>query len=331
MTDTATTGAARGPGRLARLRGLVLGHPVYATLLGCVLILILGETVSPGFASLKQIVAQLTVAAILALVAAGQGIVILSGREGIDLSVGSVMSLAALMAGDVMDGQNAMILPALLAAVGIGFAVGLFNGVGVTVMRIAPLVMTLGTAGVITGLLVVLTQGANSGSAAPALVRFVTKPVALGIPGVILVWALVILAMHLLLRRTRFGYALYAIGSNDRAAALAGIRVRLVRTLAFGVSGAFAGFAGFVLLGYTTSVFVAAGEQYILPSVIAVVIGGTLLSGGRGTYTGSAAGAAFLTFLTALLTAVSLSPADRQVVYGIVLIGFMILYGREKT
>lgn len=317
--------------RIARLRGAVLGNPIYATLLGCVLILILGEAISPGFASLRQIVAQLTIAAILALVAAGQGIVILSGREGIDLSVGSVMSLAALLSGNVMDGTNALIVPGMMVAVVTGFSVGLFNGVGVTMLRIAPLVTTLGTAGVITGLLVVLTQGATSGSAAPALTAFVTRPVLLGIPGVILVWAVLIVAMHLLLRRTRFGYALYAIGSNDRAAAFSGIRVRLVRTLAYAASGAFAGFAGFILLGYTSSVFVAAGEQYILPSVIAVVIGGTMLSGGRGTYSGAAAGAAFLTFLTALLTAMSLSPADRQVAFGVVLIGFMILYGREKV
>lgn len=315
-----------------RLRALVADNPVYATLMGCVLILVLGELASPGFASLRQIIAQLTVAAILALVAAGQGVVILSGKEGIDLSVGSVMSLAALLAGNVMDGNNAMIVPAMLVATAVGFGVGIFNGIGVTIVRIAPLVMTLGTAGVITGLLVVLTQGATSGSAAPALTAFITRPAVVpGVPGVILVWLLVIIAMHLLLRHTRFGYALYAIGANDRAAALAGTRVRLTRTMAYGVCGAFSGFAGFILLGYTATVFVGAGEQYVLPSVIAAVIGGTSLAGGRGNYAGTAAGAAFLTFLTAFLTAMALSPADRQVVFGIVLIAFMILYGREKA
>ena len=308
----------------------VAGNPVYATLFGCVAVLVLGEVLAPGFASLRQVTAQLTVAAILALVAAGQGLVILSGKEGIDLSVGSVMSLAALVAGNTMDGSSGMILPALVAATATGFAVGLFNGVGITIVRIAPLVMTLGTAGVITGLLVALTQGATSGAAAPELTAFISRPFLFGIPGVIFVWAAVLILMQFFLLRTRLGLAIYAIGSNDRAAALAGIRVKLVRTLAFGLSGAFAGFAGFILLGYTGTVFVGAGEQYILPSVIAAVIGGTALSGGKGNYAGTAAGAAFLTFLTAMLTSMSLSPADRQIVFGIVLIAFMAAYGREK-
>lgn len=314
---------------LARLNRLILGNPLYATLIGCVAILLIGEAVTPGFASLRQIVAQLTVASILAFVAAGQGLAILSGREGIDLSVGSVMSLCALIAGNVMQGQDAMILPAALAATAAGFAVGLFNGFGITVIRIAPLVMTLGTAGVITGLLVVLTQGQTSGAAAPALVAFITRPFLLMIPGVILVWVVVIAALHLLLRNTRFGFALYAIGSNDIAAALSGVRVRRTRALAYAASGAFAGFGGFILLGYTGTVFVGAGEQFILPAVIAVVLGGTSLAGGRGTYTGTAAGAAFLTLLTALLTSLALSPAERQVVFGTILILFMVVYGRE--
>ena len=321
-----------GDGASGARRGSLLSaltDPLFAVLFGCAAILAIGEAVSPGFASVRQVVAQLTVAAILALVAAGQTIVVLSGREGIDLSVGSTMSLAALLAGNVMDGSNAMILPGMLAAVGTGFAVGLFNGVGVTIVRIAPLVMTLGTAGVITGLLVVLTQGSTSGSAAPALTAFVTRPLVAGVPGIVPVWALVIVAVFALLRRTRFGYSLYAIGSNDRAASLSGVRVRAVRALAYAACGAFAGFAGFVLLGYTATVFVGAGEQYVLPSVIAVVIGGTSLAGGRGGYTGTAAGAAFLTFMTALLTALTLSPADRQIVYGLVLIAFMILYSRR--
>jgi ribose transport system permease protein len=307
----------------------IANTPVLATLIGCVAILLIGEAVRPGFISFQQISGQLTVASILALVAAGQGLAILSGREGLDLSVGSTMSLAALVAGNVMDGSNAMIIPAMGAAVAAGFAVGVFNGIGITVIRIAPLVMTLGTAGVITGLLVVLTQGQTSGSAARGLMNFVTKPVLFGLPGVILIFALTIALLHLLLRHTRFGYSLYAVGSNDMAAALSGVRVRWIRTLAYGCSGAFAGFAGFVLLGYTGTVFVGAGEQYILPSVIAVVIGGTSLAGGKGTFSGTAAGAIFLTLLTALLTSFALSPAERQVVFGAILILFMMAYGRE--
>jgi ribose transport system permease protein len=303
--------------------------PVLATLLATLAMLVVGQAVSPGFAAPGQIVAQLAVAAILAIVAAGQGLVILSGREGIDLSVASVMSLAALIAGNVMDGGNAMTLPALGAALAVGLAVGLFNGIGVAVVRIPPLVMTLGTAGVITGLLVVLTQGATSGAASPLLQGFIQRPFALGLPGIIWLWGLLILAMHLMLTATRFGINLYAVGSNDTAAALSGVRVTAVRIATYGAAGVLSGFGGFCLLGYTGTVFVGASEQYILPSVIAVVIGGTSLAGGKGSYNGTAVGAVFLTVLTAFLTTVNIDAALRQVLFGAVLIGFMVAYGRE--
>lgn len=314
---------------LARAAALLRGNPVAAIAGGIVGMMILGEIVAPGFASLRQIAAQLAVAAILAIVAAGQGLVILSGREGIDLSVGSVMSLAALLAGNVMGGTDLFTLPGLAVALAAGLAVGLFNGVGVAVVRIPPLVMTLGTSGVITGLLVVLTQGRTSGAASHLLQTFITAPFLFGLPGVIYVWLALILGIRLLLTATQYGISLYAVGSNDIAAGLSGVRVARTRILAYGLSGMLAGFGGFCLLGYTGTVFVGAGEQYILPSVIAVVIGGTSLAGGKGTYDGTALGAVFLTVLTAFLTTIHIAPAERQVLFGVVLIGFMVLYGRE--
>ena len=138
---------------------LFVRHPVWAILAGIVAMLVLGELLAPGFASRDQVISKLSVAAILGIVAAGQGLVILAGREGIDLSVAAVMSLSALVAGDVMGGENLMTLPALAVALAVGFAVGLFNGFGVALLRIPPLVMTLGSAGVIAGLLVLLLKG----------------------------------------------------------------------------------------------------------------------------------------------------------------------------
>lgn len=305
--------------------------PALATLIGCLALLVVGELVAPGFASGRQIVNQLNVAAILALVAAGQGIVILSGGEGIDLSVGSIMSLCALLAGNAMSGQDAGLLSGLAVAIIAGGAVGIFNGLGVTLMRIPPLVMTLGSAGVITGLLVVMTQGQPSGASAPALADFVTKPVLFGMPGILFAWAALALMIEAGLRYSRFGLNLYAVGSNDYAARLAGVSVPLTRVLAYMTCGCFAGFAGFILLGYTGTVFVAAGEQYILPGVIAVVLGGTALSGGKGNYIGTATGAIFLTLLTAFLTTLSVAPAQRQIIFGVILIAFMLLYNREKS
>ena len=314
---------------VSRARVLLADNPVAAIVIGTVLMLVAGEAIAPGFASFRQITGQLTAAAILGTVAAGQGLVILSGREGIDLSVASVMSLAALTAGNVMEGDNALTLPALGASLAIGLGVGPFNGLGVAMLRIPPLVMTFGTAGVVTGLLVVLTQGQTSGAASPLLQGFIGQPFLLGLPGILWVWAALILGIHLMLTSTRFGFNLYAVGSNDLAAELSGVRLWLTRIVTYGLSGLFSGFGGFCLLGYTGTVFVGASEQYILPSVVAVVIGGTSLAGGRGSYNGTAVGAVFLTKLTAFLTTINIDAATRQVLYGLVLIGFMTAYGRE--
>jgi ribose transport system permease protein len=305
--------------------------PAAGTVLGVVLILVVGAIASPGFVSPQQLIGQLTVAAILAIVAAGQGFVVLAGKEGIDLSLGSVMSLAALLAGNVMRGHDAGIPLAIGVALAVGLAVGAINGLGVTLLRIPPLVMTLGSAGVIAGLLVVLTQGQTSGSAAPALVSFTTQPTAIGLPGVLVFWALLMLAVHLLLRHTRVGINLYAIGSNSTAAALSGVSVRLTRIAAYAVAGGLAALGGVILLGYSGTVFVGAGEQYVLPSVIAVVVGGTSLAGGRGNYFGTSIGAVFLTLLTGLLTTLEIGPAQRQVVFGLALISFLAVYGRERS
>src|SRR5690606_1122889 len=136
---------------------------------------------------------------------------------------------------------------------------------GATVLRIPPLVMTLGMAGVLQGALVLLTRGVPSGKAAPMLTQFISAPLVLGIPGLLFVWAAVGAALVFFLRRTPFGLKVYAGGANEEPADLAGLPVRRVRILLFGLSGMFAGLTGFFVLGYTSSVFIGIGNQYVLP------------------------------------------------------------------
>ncbi|MGH6882539.1 MAG: ABC transporter permease, partial [Hypericibacter sp.] len=259
-----------------------------------VALLVVGEAISPGFAAPQQILRLLIVAALLGIVAAGQNLVVLGGREGIDLSVGGVVSLSAIIAGNVMNGADAGIPLALVACVATGALFGLVSGLGVTLLRIPPLVMTLGMLGVLQGLLVVIRQGIPSGRAAPGLSEFVTRSLVLGVPGIIWLWLLIGILMVLLLTRTVFGHRIYAIGSNERVAYMAGVPVKRVRIALFMLSGMFAAIAGLCLLGYSGSSFANVGELYILPSIIAVVLGGTPLSGGKGGYPGTMAGALLL-------------------------------------
>src|SRR3546814_16449131 len=141
--------------------------------------------------------------------------------------------------------------------------------------------MTLGMAGVLQGALVLLTRGRPSGKAAPLLTDFINQPLVLGIPGILFIWAAIGAALVFFLRRTVFGLRIYAVGSNEEAAALAGVGVRWTRTLLFGLSGLFAGLTGFFVLGYTGRVFIGVGNQYVLPSIIAAVIGGPSPAGGQ--------------------------------------------------
>lgn len=306
-------------------------QPLVVALILIVALLLLGEALSPGFASGRQILRLLIVAALLGIVAAGQNLVILGGREGIDLSVGGVVSLSALIAGNLMSGSDAGIPLAILACVATGAFFGLLNGLGITLLRIPPLVMTLGMLGVLQGLLVVVRQGIPSGRAAPGLSEFVTQPFLLGLPGIIWLWIAVGLLMAFLLQRTVFGHRIYAIGSNEQAAFMAGVPVRTVRVSLFVLSGVFAAIAGICLLGYSGSSFANVGEQYMLPSIIAVVFGGTPLAGGKGGYTGTMAGAVLLVVLQSILTTINIDESGRQMVFGATLLVLMLFYGRGRA
>jgi ribose transport system permease protein len=308
----------------------VLKQPLAVAAIAIAALLIGGELLSPGFASTRQIVTLLTIASLLGVVAAGQNLVILGGREGIDLSVGGIVSFGAFLAGNIMQQSDANIMPAVVAVLAATFAIGLVSGLGVTWLRIPPLVMTLGMLGVVQGGLVLLTRGVPSGRAAPLLNDLITDPWLLGLPGIVFVWIAVGVMLTLLLRRTTFGYNVYAIGANEAAAALAGVPVRRTRALLFGLSGLLSGLTGILLLGYTEYVFVGAGDQYMLPSIIAVVIGGTSLAGGTGGYVGTMAGAIVLVLLQSILTTLNIPPFGRQIIFGVTLLGLMLLYGRQR-
>lgn len=311
--------------------GMLIRQPLVIALILIAALLLLGETLSPGFASGEQILRLLIVAALMGIVAAGQNLVIIGGREGIDLSVGGVVSLSAIVAGNVMAGDNGGILPAIAACIATGALFGFFNGFGVTFLRIPPLVMTLGMLGVLQGLLVVIRQGIPSGRAAPALSDFVTQSFLFGLPGIIWLWAAIGVFMAFLLRRTVFGYRIFAIGSNEHAAYMAGVPVKIMRISLFVLSGVFAAITGICLLGYSGSSFANVGEQYMLPSIIAVVFGGTPLSGGKGGYTGTMAGAVLLVILQSILTTINIDDSGRQMVFGATLLVLMLFYGRGRS
>lgn len=305
-------------------------HSLVLTIAIILVLFAAGEWLSPGFAAPGQVVYLLVTASLLGFVAAGQNLVILGGREGIDLSVGGMISLGALIAGNVMDASNAAIVPALVATLVGTFALGAVNGLGVTFLRIPPLVMTLGMYGVIQGLLIVITRGVPSGRAAPMLSAFVNQPLIAGIPGILFAWIAFAAFIVWMLRSTAFGLRIYAVGANENAAALSGVAIRRTRVLLFALSGMCAGLTGFFVLGFSGNVFIGVGDQYMLPSIIAVVIGGTSLAGGIGGHHGTVAGAIVLVLLQSILTTLNIDPSGRAMIFGGTLLLLMFFYGRQQ-
>lgn len=315
------------------MRKFKITPPVAALLLAVVLFLLSG-LLPNGFKTAPQAIRQafniVRLSAFLGIIAAGQTLVVISGGEGIDLSAAAVLTLAAVLTYQIVDGSNIQVLPALLIALAVGAAVGLANGLGIAFLQIPPLVMTLGMAGVVEGLMLVVTQGVVEGGVAPIMTRWIARPLFWDIPGAIIIWIVVGILMSLLLNRTRYGKQLYAIGVNRVTARLSGVNVTGMVIATYALSGMLGAFAGFMLVGWTHNVFLNLGEPYLFPSIAAVAVGGTLFSGGKGSYLGTMAGAIVLTLITSLLTTMQLQESARLMVLGATLLILISLYGREK-
>ncbi|WP_082104487.1 ABC transporter permease [Demequina soli] len=313
----------------ARWRAIVT-DPIFIAAAVAVAIVLVGQLVSPGFGAYSQVVGMVRVASFLGIMAIGQTIVILSGGDGIDLSVGKTATLGAIVAARIMDGSDSRLLLGILVPVLVGAVIGLVNGLGIAYLRIPPFVMTLGMTGVVAGIALAYTGGAAAGRSAPALTGLVNNRGLFDVPGVVYVWIVLIVAVTWLLRRSVAGWNIYAVGSNRVAANLSGVPVRRNVIMAYVASSVFACLGGILLLGYTESVFLNLADSYTLPTVAAVIIGGTLASGGVGGYLGTAIGALVLTFLTSLLSTMNMPESWRTITSGVVLLVLLGMYGRQR-
>lgn len=307
-----------------------LKDPVVLAVLVAVALFVVGEVVTPGFASYVSVMNTLRVAAFLGVIAAGQTIVILAGGEGIDLSVGKIATFAAIVIAQVSQGQDERMVPAILLALLYCGLIGLANGVGVAYLRIPPLVMTLGMVAVVMGIIRVYSGGQPEGRAPGVLSDVVNARTVLGIRGSVWIWLVAAVFVVWLLRRTTFGRRVYSLGANREASYLAGISVQRTLVAVYVASSLFAAAAGIMLLGFTGAASISLADHYQLISIAAVVIGGTTLAGGVGGYLGTAIGAIVLTTLNSLLIALNIGAAGRQVVNGLILIVLLSLYGRQR-
>lgn len=270
----------------------------------------------------KYLLLQLQTGSFLGIAAAGMMMVILLGH--IDLSIPWTITAAAMMATTV---GGSMAIPTGIA---VGLAIGLFNGLGVAYLRIPSMIFTLGVDSVMRGLMIAHTGGFAPQTEATPLMRFLAADKILGIPVAIFVWAGVSVIIAVLLRSTSFGRAIYATGNREGAAYLSGIRTRAVVIGAFMLSGACAGIAGVMLAGYSALAYQGMGNAFLLPSIAAVVLGGTRILGGQGRYIGTVIGVVLIVLLNSVLSIMQMPEAGRQVIYGSVIVAMLLVYGRTN-
>ena len=299
--------------------------PIIYPLLGLVVVCVIMAFASDTFFSASNVTNILRQVSINALIAVGMTFVILTG--GIDLSVGAVMALSGTLAAGLMaGGLDGGLAFAVCLAVGIAF--GLANGACVARAGMPPIIVTLATMGIARGLGLIYTGGYPI-NGLPAWIRWFGGGSVLGVQTPIVIMALVYGAGWVLLERTPFGRYVYAIGGNETATRLSGVRVARYKLLVYAISGLTAAIAAVVLTSRLMSGQPNAGEGFELDAIAAVVLGGTAIAGGRGSLIGTLLGALLLGVLNNGLNMVGVNPYVQTVVKGGIIL-LAIYIGRER-
>ena len=274
----------------------------------------------PGFASATNLGNVVTQSAALGLVAIGQTFVIAGGL--IDLSVGQLLGLAVVLSCALSEGRSELLLPVLGAMVAMGCAVGVVHGVLVNRFRIEPLILTFGTLSILQGLIFAYTD--RSVGQAPAELVWLANGRLLGLPVAGLALLAVALLAYLLLRHTRFGLRLLATGNDADSARRAGVDVERVRLLAFVLSGVGAVLGGLLIAGRLGTGYPNAGQGVELDAIVAAVLGGTSLAGGRGTIAGTVAAVILLGVISNVLNLLEVSAFVQTFAKGAIVVGAIV-------
>lgn len=272
---------------------------------------------------------MLVAASFLGLAGAGQTLVVLIG--GIDFSVPAVIAGASVVISQLTGTDHWSFIPALAVCVLLAVLVGAINGYVSHRFRVQPLVVTLGMASVVTGAVLVWTKAQATGTAPAFLTRFTSvtgTTFGIGIPPVVVIWAVIAIVLGVILRRTIAGRRLYATGSNPVAAELALVRTQRVWVGTFAASALLAALLGVLLAGYAGSGNTTLGDPYLFEGLAAVIVGGTAF-GARGDYWRTVLGAIVLTVLSTVLVGKGYSTADQQIIFGVLILLVVAGYGRD--
>ncbi|HNX73520.1 MAG TPA: ABC transporter permease [Spirochaetales bacterium] len=288
----------------------------YGIILAFIIICAALAILSPVFLTRNNILNVIRQTSIYGIMAVGMTFVILTG--GIDLSVGSVLALSGAICAGLLKGGSSMFV-AIVAAIGVGVACGLVNGLFITKARIPPFVVTLGMTNIARGLTLIYTKGYPVSGFSPAF-REIGGGYVAGIPIPIIIFLSIVLIAYVVLSQTKLGRYTYAIGGNEETVKLSGVNSSNYKTLVYVISGLTCAISALILTARLNSAEPIAGTGYETDVIAAVCIGGASMSGGRGSVWGSLLGALLIGVLNNGMNLLGVSPYFQQVVKGLIII-----------
>lgn len=319
------TMATDHPNLVGRIGRVMVDWPLIPLVLLLTALIVMLQIMQPGIVNERWLGNTIKFAIPLAMLAACQTLTMLTG--GIDLSAGTVATVAAFVTATLtpLIGAPETVVIALACAL----VIGLVNGFGVAICRVHPLIMTLGTGLIATGCLLVYQRFViSTGTRIPAPLIWLGTGRTWGLPNGLVLFVPFAVLVILGQRRTGFGRLLYAVGSNEAAARLSGVRVWQVHLALYALSGIIAGLTGLLYLGLVKTASLSLALPLDLPSVAAAVVGGTSIFGGRGGYGGTIVGALILTVMATMLTLLEIPEGGRRIVFGLIILAITALYIR---
>ena len=264
-----------------------------------------------------------------ALIAFGMTFVILTG--GIDLSVGSILALSSALTAGLL-GSGMPVTLAILISFILGCILGMMNGLLISYGKLAPFIVTLATMTIFRGATLVYTNGnpITKGLSDTFLFQFLGQGYIVGIPFPVIIMFIVFIVLYVLLHKTAFGKSVYAIGGNEKAAYISGVKLNKVKIIIYSISGIMASISGLIITSRLSSAQPTAGVSYEMDAIAAVVLGGTSLSGGKGRILGTLIGALIIGVLNNGLNIIGVSAFWQQVVKGVVIL-IAVLIDRFKV
>ena len=303
----------------------------YTILMMFIIFCIIMIFASEYFATWRNIRNILRQTSINGLLSIGMTFVILTG--GIDLSVGSVLAFGGVVSASLVSkasgGEIYSPTVAIMAAMGVGIIMGGITGILVAKWKVAPFVASLGMLSVARGLTYIYTDGMPIPKIDRAFL-FIGKGSVLGLPMPVFIFAIVVLISYIVLKKTRYGRYIYAVGGNEQSARISGINTKFIIFSVYVISGLLAAFGGAILTARTTAGLPQAGQSYELDAIAAVVIGGTSLKGGQGSLVGTVIGALIIGVVNNGLDILGVSSYYQQVVKGSIIVIAVLIDSIKK-